>query len=265
MVSYKYILLIVLALSPLAYATSPFIMNLTTNTVYQNTNSTPLSIYAITHSSTLAGYLGTAQIKMQEVIQETGGSVTISSIVYSLAGYNMSTYMLVEPQEYYKFNFTDATFIGQYKPQVTTSSQAQTILLPELGQNEYSAGALILFSLGLLMFIFLILYTFTDIFKKAPNLKINMLFIFIIAMTTLALLIFSSFYQTQLSVPQYHIVSGNNTTTITTQTLLSTPLATNPLFGPIITLLSLTTSLLGLVLPAYYFIENSRRKKYRVK
>ena len=62
-----------------------------------------------------------AQLTMQEVIDETGGSVTISSIVYSLAGYNMSGYMHVQPQEYYKFNFTSANFVGQYQP--TQASQ----------------------------------------------------------------------------------------------------------------------------------------------
>ena len=97
-------------------ATSPFSMSLTTNTLYQNTNTTPLSIYSITHSAPLSAYLGTSSSNMLEVTYEDGGSVTISSIVYSLAGYNMSSYMLVQPNEYYKFNFTSANFIGQYQP-----------------------------------------------------------------------------------------------------------------------------------------------------
>ena len=98
------------------FATSPFPMSLTTNTVYQNTNTTPLSIYSITHSAPLSAYLGTSSSNMLEVAYEDGGSVTVSSIVYSLAGYNMSSYMLVQPDEYYKFNFTSANFIGQYQP-----------------------------------------------------------------------------------------------------------------------------------------------------
>ena len=92
---------------------SPFTMNVVSNTIYQNTNSTPLAIYAITHSATLTGYLGNST-GLTKIIQLNGGSVTINSIVYSLTGYNMSAYMLVEPNEYYKFNYTNATFIGEY-------------------------------------------------------------------------------------------------------------------------------------------------------
>jgi hypothetical protein len=99
---------------------------------------------------------------------------------------------------------------------------------------------------------------------KSKSAKINMLLIFSLALATVAVLVFSAFYQVQLSIPPYQIASGNSITTINVQATLSTPLATSPLFGPIITLLSITATLLGLVLPAYYFIEGTRRKKYRV-
>ena len=92
---------------------SPFTMNVVSNTLYQNTNSTPLAIYAIAQSTTLRGYLGNST-SLIKVIDLRGGSITITGVVYSLAGYNMSAYMLVEPQEYYKFNYTNATFIGEY-------------------------------------------------------------------------------------------------------------------------------------------------------
>ena len=92
---------------------SPFTMNVVSNTLYQNTNSTPLAIYAIAQSSSLKGYLGNST-SLMKVIDLRGGSITITGVVYSLAGYNMSAYMLVEPQEYYKFNYTNATFIGEY-------------------------------------------------------------------------------------------------------------------------------------------------------
>ena len=92
---------------------SPFIMNVASNTIYQNTNSTPLAIYAIAHSATLRGYLGNST-SLTKVIDLRGGSITITGVVYSLTGYNMSAYMLVEPNEYYKFNYTNATFIGEY-------------------------------------------------------------------------------------------------------------------------------------------------------
>jgi hypothetical protein len=91
-----------------------FSMNIISNTIYQNTNSTPLAIYAITHSATLHGYLGSTNTSMLKVIDLQGGSVDITGVVYSLTGYNMSAYMLAEPNEYYKFNYTNATFIGEY-------------------------------------------------------------------------------------------------------------------------------------------------------
>ena len=78
---------------------NPFTMNIVSNTIYQNTNSTPLAIYATTHSATLAGYLG--------------NSTSLTKVI-SVGVYNISAYMLVEPQEYYKFNYTNATFIGEY-------------------------------------------------------------------------------------------------------------------------------------------------------
>ena len=78
---------------------SPFTMNVVSNTIYQNTNSTPLAIYATTHAATLTGYLGNSTNLMK---------------VISLGAYNISAYMLVEPNEYYKFNYTNATFIGEY-------------------------------------------------------------------------------------------------------------------------------------------------------
>ena len=259
MVSHKYIILIALMLLPLAGAASPFTMNIASNTLYQNTNSTPLAIYAIAHSATLKGYLGNST-SLIKVIDLRGGSITITGVVYSLAGYNMSAYMLVEPQEYYKFNFTNATFIGQYSPQ----SQSQSMFFPESGMSQYASGALALFAIGLLMYISLILYAFTNMLPKSKNAKINMLLIFSLALATVAVLVFSAFYQVQLMIPPYQIVSGNSITTINVQATLSTPLATSSFFGPIIMLLAITATLLGLVLPAYYFIESARRKRYKV-
>ena len=202
---------------------------------------------------------------MQKVVDLRGGSVTITGNVYSLTGYNTSAYLLVQPDEYYMFNFTNATFVGQYNPPTTQSKAAETILLPEYGQNEYAGGALILFAIGLLMYISMILYAFTNMLPRSKNPTINMLFLFSLGLTTVAVLVFSAFYQVQLSIPPYQVISGNSTATIQVHTILSIPLATSPLFGPIIMLLSITAALLSLVLPAYYFIESWRRKKYKVR
>ena len=50
---------------------NPFTMNVVSNTIYQNTNSTPLAIYATTHSATLRGYLGnsTSLTKIISIIE----------------------------------------------------------------------------------------------------------------------------------------------------------------------------------------------------
>ncbi len=128
-------------------AASPFVMSIASNTLYQNTNSTPLAIYAITHSATLKGYLGNST-SLIKVIDLRGGSITITGVVYSLAGYNMSAYMLVEPQEYYKFNFTNATFIGQYSP---TSSSLAIIPQEVVSVSSINLYALLPFAVGLIL------------------------------------------------------------------------------------------------------------------
>ena len=104
-----------LLLAGMLSATSPFTMNIVSNTLYQNTNSSPLAIYSIAHSAELQGWLGAAPSNMLKVADQQGGSVTISGTAYSVAGYNMSDYMLVEPNEYYKFNYTTANFVGQWQ------------------------------------------------------------------------------------------------------------------------------------------------------
>ena len=128
-------------------AASPFTMNIVSNTLYQNTNSTPLSIYSITHSAPLSAYIGSSPSNMLEVAYENGGSVTVSAIIYPLAGYNMSAYMLVEPNEYYKFNYTNATFIGQYNPSLSLAIIPQEVV----SVSSINIYALLPFAVGLIL------------------------------------------------------------------------------------------------------------------
>ena len=113
---------------------NPFTMNIVSNTIYQNTNSTPLAIYATTHSATLAGYLG--------------NSTSLTKVI-SVGAYNMSAYMLVEPNEYYKFNFTNATFIGQYLPK--SSSSLAIIPQEVVSVSSINLYALLPFAVGLIL------------------------------------------------------------------------------------------------------------------
>jgi hypothetical protein len=129
-------------------AASPFTMNIVSNTIYQNTNSTPLAIYAIAQSSSLRGYLGNPA-SLTKVIDLRGGSITITGAVYPLTGYNMSAYMLVEPQEYYKFNFTNATFRGQYLPK--SSSSLAIIPQEVVSVSSINLYALLPFGVGLIL------------------------------------------------------------------------------------------------------------------
>ena len=118
----------------IASATSPFTMNIVSNTLYQNTNSTSLAIYAITHSAALNGYLG--------------NSTSLTKVI-SMGDYNMSAYMLVEPNEYYKFNFTNATFIGQYLPK--SSSSLAIIPQEVVSVSSINLYALLPFAVGLIL------------------------------------------------------------------------------------------------------------------
>ena len=115
-------------------AASPFTMNIVSNTLYQNTNSTPLAIYAIAQSSPLAGYLG--------------NSTSLTKVI-SVGAYNMSAYMLVEPNEYYKFNYTNATFRGQY---LSKSSSSLAIIPQEIvSVSSINLYALLPFAVGLIL------------------------------------------------------------------------------------------------------------------
>ena len=93
---------------------SPFTMNVVSNTIYQNTNSSTLYIYSITHSAPLTAWLGSNTSNMPEVVDERGGSVDVAGVLYSLTGYNMSAVLAVPQGQYYKFNYTDASFVGEY-------------------------------------------------------------------------------------------------------------------------------------------------------
>ena len=85
--------------------------NIVGNTIYQNTNSTrTLLIYSVTKSAPLSAWLGSSANTLTEVVDNTGGSVTVSATVYSLAGYNMSALIVVPPSWYYKYNYTTAQF-----------------------------------------------------------------------------------------------------------------------------------------------------------
>ena len=205
---------------------SPVQLNLTSNTIYQNTNSTPLAIYVITHSATLHGYLGPSNTTLLKVVDLRGGGISVSGVVYSLMGYNMSAYMLVEPHEYYKFNYTNATFIGQYIP---LSTQTYLINSKYAEAPQYSGIAQIVFAIGVITSLFLILLVFRI-------LKFNVGIMgglegFAVGMIGALLIIYALQFTSQVTIPAYQITAFNSILNVSSQTALSTPLASQLMFG----------------------------------
>ena len=261
---------ILIFLVGLASATSPFPMSLTTNTLYQNTNTTPLSIYSITHSAQLSAYLGNSSSNMLEVTYEDGGSVTVSTIVYSLAGYNMSSYMLVQPGEYYKFNFTSANFIGQYSPSSSSGSQNTLFLyMPSSAISQYSNAAIILFAVGIMLSIFLWLNVLevVPILKRARGTFVGGISYFIIAFAAVILLIFAGFYGASLNTPAYHFIApGTGNVIVNTTTTTQTPLIRIQIIGAIIILFSIVDGVIGgLSMFAFVLFVRKKRKEAREK
>ena len=246
-----------LLLAP-SFATSPFAMNIISNTLYQNTNSTQLSIYSTTHSATLTGYLGNS-ISLTKVIGLNGGSITITGVVYSLAGYNMSAYMLVEPKEYYKFNFTNATFIGQYSP----SSGIYLLSTKTIEAPQYSGTAQALLAAGLLLSIVMLLLVFRV-------LKLNVGIIggiegFAVGMIAALLIIYSLQFVSVIQVQPYAINAFNSTLSVTAQSASTTPLAAQPIFAVIsyaFAFMDLILSLIYIFLAMLVFRAKRNRKKY---
>ena len=224
-------LLPVFLLFGLASATSPFTMNIVSNTLYQNTNSSSLAIYSITHSAELQSWLGTVPSNMLNVITQNGGSITISSIVYSVAGYNMSDYMLVEPNEYYKFNYTTANFIGQWLPAASSGSGSSSVILsPALKSSQYSPYAELAYAIGLLLFIALLFLSF-NVFHEKRGTLIKGIAGLSIGMISFILITFSLFYQSSISYPTITFTSANVLYTIHNQTLASMPMGQSNNFG----------------------------------
>ncbi len=138
------------------------------------------------------------------------------------------------------------------------------ISLPSEGLPQYAPGALALFAIGFVMFVCLILFAFTNILPQFESAKLNMLTIFVLGLLTAAVLIFSSFYQVQMTQNAYQITSANTVWAVQQTSITTTPLATNSFFGPIIYLLAIASIMLAFVLPGWFAIGAWRRRRYGV-
>jgi energy-converting hydrogenase Eha subunit C len=137
------------------------------------------------------------------------------------------------------------------------------ISLPNISTSHYSSVALIIFSIGLLLFILVLLFLF-EVFILKGNF-LNGIAIFSLAMISFIFLIVSGSY-TQISTSTaYSINSASGNYLINSTSVSSIPLSTNQLFGIIITAISIMDAILSLIsLVTFIFIvrEQRRKKKY---
>ncbi|MGC8649287.1 MAG: hypothetical protein ACP5UN_03680 [Candidatus Micrarchaeia archaeon] len=102
----SFILLLFILLIGISFASSLGSLTIVSNTVYQNTNSSPLYIYTTT-SSSLKGWMGSSTTNLQLVMNDQAtNEITLQ--------YNDTSLLVVPPEWYYKFNFTNGTFYGEY-------------------------------------------------------------------------------------------------------------------------------------------------------
>jgi hypothetical protein len=137
------------------------------------------------------------------------------------------------------------------------------ISLPNTSTPHYSYVALIIFSIGLLLFMLVLLFLL-QVFTLNGNFS-NGIIIFSLAMISFIFLIVSGSY-TQISTSTaYSINSTSGNYIINSTSVSSIPLSTNQLFSIIITAISIVDAILSLIsLVTFIFIvrEQKRKKKY---
>ena len=240
----------------------------TSNTIYENTNKNALGIYITTHGANLSGWLGESN-NLTQVINLKGGTVATSSNSYPLSSYNMSAYLLVEPNEYYKFIFTNATFYGQYISGTSSNSTNKTsatylINEPEISAPQYSSTAQIIFLVGILISILLLLLVFRI-------LKLNVGIIgglagFAVGMLGAIALIYSLQYTSLIQANAYKINAFNTTLTVNAQHIVSLPLASQIVFGTMgyaFILMDFIIGFLYIFLAMLVFRKERIRRKYK--
>lgn len=233
--------LFALVLAPLTFGATPFAMNIVTNTIYQNTNNTPLGIYAITQSATLRGYLGNA-----------------TSMPKVITGFNMSAFMLVKPGQYYKFNYTNATFNGEYIPLNTYLLNTKTITAP-----QYSAVAQMLFALGIVVSLILLFLTFRILKLNAG--MMGGIAGFAVGMGGALLLIYALQFVSVAQVQPYTINAFNVPLAVNAQQVTTQPLATEVVFGTVgnaFLMMDMFISFGYLFLAMLVYREKRRNRKY---
>ena len=201
---------------------------------------------------------------MQKVVDLRGGSVTITGNVYSLTGYNTSAYLLVQPDEYYMFNFTNATFVGQYNQQAINTASNSIYLIQgsmfnrvEKMTNPIPLAVIAIVSMWILFAVALIFY------KEGDDKRTLLL----LASTVLAILsIFSMLIPTYsvVHVPDYNvtITTGNSISTVSYPALNETNI-NPPYSNPVITLYTIFGVFQAFIFLVFAFWSFKYRLQYK--
>lgn len=115
-----------------------FTLPVTTNTLYQNNNSI---LYIYSTSSNIKGWIGTPS----NMILIDNTSLTPSTSTQTI---------IVPPLDYYKFNYTSASFIGETIPNNNTYPKNQVIFYPSYqSPNNEQIISLFFFCSGVAFFL----------------------------------------------------------------------------------------------------------------
>ncbi len=217
-------LLVLISIFSVVNASSIKSLAISSNSVYQNTNSSPLYIYATT-SSQLKGWLGASSNSLQLAINDQAMIVTTLTGI-SLT-YNDTTLLVVPPQWYYKFNFTSGNFIGEY---ISTPSPSTFLISSiQVSSSQYSSTALWIYFFGMLFTIINILniFFYSKFEKMITGIK-HFVFSVALGLFAASLIALSLYYTSTISIPQYNITNATNTLfTIHSISLTTQSLSTN--------------------------------------
>ena len=247
-----------MSIGTVSAASSIFNMSPTTNTIYQNTNSIPLTIYADDKSSFLIGWIGSSPASLTKVIYSNFTLISTISLVY-----NNTETMVVPKNWYYKFNYSKANFKGELVDYNYTQTQV-FLSIPPLSAPQYASAAEIAFAVGSFLFILTLLIVF-DIIKLRRSL-IGAIAGLSIAFICVISLVFGMIYTDTFTQQAYTITVYNQTMNVASASITTMPLVSNAiirLLGESMTFMALISGLVYFFLALFVYKNDRKEKKYR--
>lgn len=126
----------------------------------------------------------------------------------------------------------------------SSSSTGSFILLSSIGINRYSNSAILIFCIGLMLFVVLLLNILGQI-NLWRGTFIGGLANMVLGFGVVILLVFSGFYTETITSPVYTITARMQITTVAATSISTLPLASIPLLFAIIVLFSIVSAILG--------------------